>query len=168
MPDETPQSAPQPPPSPLPPWRWVLALVLSLVIILGVISVGALLTADRLQMKTLPPPAPAPAQEQEEPAEPLTLTLPEGSSEVPPRLYGQRKGDTRLLMADVPGELDEVRDYFARQVREAGWTVSQRESSDGSPMVSLLVEKASARRMIVIRKNPERPVCAVVVMEMPD
>lgn len=139
------------------------AVVASIALVAAIVYAVAWLSADRLpgEASFLPLPgqgiAPGAGQGT---AEPPPFQWPPGSKVVPERATGGTPG---FRFAEVPGHWKVVRDAFLRQMRRHKWTVVQRETSDGSRGVTLIVEKAGWARIMGIRERPGGRICTVSI-----
>lgn len=139
------------------------ATVASIVLVGAVVYAVAWLSADRLpgNAKALPIPGQGVAPRQGQGiAEPPPFQWPPGSKVVPERATGKTPG---FRFAEVPGNWEEVRDAFLRQIRRHKWGVIQKPTRDGSRGVTLFVEKAGWTRIIGIRQRPAGRMCTVSI-----
>jgi hypothetical protein len=139
------------------------AVVASIALVAAIVYAVAWLSADRLPGEAsflpLPGQGVAPGLGQRT-VEPPPFQWPPGSKVVPERATGRTPG---FRFAEVPGHWKGVRDAFLRQIRHHRWTVVQRETSDGSRGVTMIVEKAGWARIIGIRERPGGRICTVSI-----
>jgi len=140
------------------------AVVVSVALVAGIVYAVAWLSEDRLPGSASPLPIPgqgvAPRQGQGT-VEPPPFQWPPGSRVVPERATGKTPG---FRFAEVPGHWRVVRDAFLRQIRRHKWAVVLQEPiSDGTPGLTLIVEKAGWARIISIRQRPGGRMCTVSI-----